>query len=705
MKHNILYSLFLAGILASCNSDEEAVKTNPDYIEPGYGALTVTLKNDASLTRAIGDELTGVATTEEKTIKSVAFFINTETVNGKPGAFGSYFSDEATLTSKGFMEPLKGDNGTYQCRVMHRSDGWGNPQVIVIANYADNDLTAELKAVSSWKGLEDVMTKTLAENPATPLLMYCAKTITSWEANGVNDGGGSVTEEFKMERLVSRIDIHNLAYNTAEATKGFELQSAQLVRPRVASFLLPMFVKEDNPAVSATPFKAITKIDPYETDYQMIEGLYAYENPNTAATTATAVQVNGLFRGSPVSKIVDFKKQAAGVAVPIALARNYRYVINILPIDSTDIKWDITVKEWTEADTIKVKPEYAKPEVAFEAFAANGSGATWTAGTKTLNITNATATGGTLTFTASGENIPDVKMVTLYDTDASSIGGTATLVTKEEAILPYAADGKITRKFTINVPIQTDEKVPLDLKIYICNSQNEANIGDSILITSRPDYTDTKYPVAGLKPVLVAGRYWAPVNVGANTLDGGTTSAGMGYYFQHGRNDFPISYLQDCKANAVEGPVTWEEATGIYANRFIKESWLSPDDPKYSERDASWHPEINNSPCPKGWRVPTNSDFEALLAVVKSKDVKDAGNNRLSLVGDDGATLLYFPRTGYLNAKGDWQSLTTQARYWGGGSPRNSEGKFACLFLNPNNASSIYMDTAPHSYVLRCVQH
>lgn len=77
MKHNILYSLFLAGILASCNSDEEAVKTNPDYIEPGYGALTVTLKNDASLTRAIGDELTGVATTEEKTIKSVAFFINT----------------------------------------------------------------------------------------------------------------------------------------------------------------------------------------------------------------------------------------------------------------------------------------------------------------------------------------------------------------------------------------------------------------------------------------------------------------------------------------------------------------------------------------------------------------------------------------------------------------------------------------------------
>lgn len=40
-------------------------------------------------------------------------------------------------------------------------------------------------------------------------------------------------------------------------------------------------------------------------------------------------------------------------------------------------------------------------------------------------------------------------------------------------------------------------------------------------------------------------------------------------------------------------------------------------------------------------KTPTTPHFEALLAVVKSKDVKDAGNNRLSSEGDDGATNLF----------------------------------------------------------------
>ena len=108
------------------------------------------------------------------------------------------------------------------------------------------------------------------------------------------------------------------------------------------------------------------------------------------------------------------------------------------------------------------------------------------------------------------------------------------------------------------------------------------------------------------------------------------------------------------------------------------------------------------------------ADEEKSIAIAEGKSVIDGVGQYLVQIkgvfdceteGFDAKKHSHFPRTGYLNSKGDWQSLTTQARYWGGGSPRNSEGKFACLFLNLNNVSSIYMDTAPHSYVLRCVQH
>lgn len=189
-----LLPLLVAGMLASCNSDEEIIRTNPDYVEAGYGALTVTLTNPGkSLTKA-GEELTDVATAEEKTIKSVAFFVQTgmETVDGEEmaGKFGAYFSTEEPLSANGLQEELaEVTAGNYTAKIRHQSDGWADPKVIVIANYAENGLTETLKNIQRWDDLANVRTLALAANPQTPLLMYATQKIGAWERNGGNGGG------------------------------------------------------------------------------------------------------------------------------------------------------------------------------------------------------------------------------------------------------------------------------------------------------------------------------------------------------------------------------------------------------------------------------------------------------------------------------------------------------------------------------------
>lgn len=147
-----LLPLLVAGMLASCNSDEEIIRTNPDYMEAGYGALTVTLTNPGKGSTKAGEELADVATAEEKTIKSVAFFVQTgnDVVDGetKTGKFGAYFSTEEPLSANGLQEELaEVEAGSYTAKIRHKSDGWADPKVIVIANYAENGLTDVLKDV------------------------------------------------------------------------------------------------------------------------------------------------------------------------------------------------------------------------------------------------------------------------------------------------------------------------------------------------------------------------------------------------------------------------------------------------------------------------------------------------------------------------------------------------------------------------------
>ena len=651
MKQKIFYSLFLAFALASCNSDEEAIKKNPDYVEAGFGALNVTLSNvEANKTRAAGDILTGLATTEEKKIESVAFFVETRDAGDNVTSIGGYLSGNTPMSSNGLTASLQeqggAGSGTYTASIKHpnTSDKWNKSKVIVIANYIENGLAPKFNALlaggtlTTLDVLDDIQSEVLTDNPKTPLLMYGAANITDW----VNQNGGVANTTFDMERMVSRIDIRNMAYVDGDEIKGFVLESAQFIKPRTSTNLIPESTTPTD--VSATPFAAKTNPETFIVDtktYQKIDLMYAYENANNEAATATAVQLNGKYKGASISKLVEFcKPNAANTrGDTIALARNHRYVININPTpDSLDLKWDIEVKEWNASDTIKVAQKYPAPEISY---AADAWGATWDAGTKTIDISASTAATATLTFTASCENIPEVEVITKYDADASSVGGDnglAALVTKGEIIKPYGSVG-IKREFTINVPTQTTEKVPLDLYIRIYNSSNKAN-ADTIKITSRPNYTDARYPASNAKPVLYNGKFWAPVNVGASSTTYSANQAGCGLLFQWGHNK---GFVFGAQSNVVTGPVTYEMAEGTYKDRYIKVSdvnisWCT--DLVESGCSLAWSPEVNNGPCPEGWRVPTKEEMEPIYLAHKASSL--FSGNGLKITGDDKKNTLFY---------------------------------------------------------------
>ena len=740
-----LLPLLVAGMLASCNSDEEIIRTNPDYVEAGYGALTVTLTNPGkSLTKA-GEELTDVATAEEKTIKSVAFFVQTgmETVDGEEmaGKFGAYFSTEEPLSANGLQEELaEVTAGNYTAKIRHQSDGWADPKVIVIANYAENGLTETLKNIQRWDDLANVRTLALAANPQTPLLMYATQKIGAWERNGGN-GGGTAEATFELERLVSRIDIHNNAYVDGDESKGFVLTSARLVRSKLHSYLLPenASIGSVDVATEAFPTSGNVVVD---NGIQKLDTLYAYENPNDEASKATAVQIDGTYRGGNISKIIALKK-ADGVGTigdPIALARNTRYVININPApDSTDIVWNIQVKEWAESDTIKVKPVFPVPAIeGVDASGITGS-LSWDAASKTIS-TDGSAT-GTLSFHTEGTTASVYKVAYEYDTKGASIETDLVATPIVEAgtpVITYAA--KVVTPFTINVPKQKDnQRVPMNIYVIIQNGGNEEAC-DTITIESRPNYFGTE-----LKPVLMKNSttgknfFWAPVNVGATSMPTSVASTGditetCGKIFQWGRQyGFPAS---DAAVDTVGigtdlGRPTKDDLADMskWNGKFIYRSdknpntqynWLlingvGQDNPAGSGMVADgWYQKLWNTgaedtpvksaydPCPAGWRVPTLSEWKAIGAGGQIADSWDGTAKLMKIPGVDGSALVLPAAGSRVSAAGASSGQGSSGNYWSSSVPSGNTYAGAVYFTGATLNTNTFSRAS--GYSVRCVQ-
>ncbi|PVH26964.1 fibrobacter succinogenes major paralogous domain-containing protein [Sphingobacterium corticibacter] len=132
-------------------------------------------------------------------------------------------------------------------------------------------------------------------------------------------------------------------------------------------------------------------------------------------------------------------------------------------------------------------------------------------------------------------------------------------------------------------------------------------------LTLRITPTDENIEYLGRPAVRINGRIWAQHNVGvATTLPvnpATITQAYHGNYYQFGRNTIVAAN------NATAVNSSWSNATS--ATAVPRNSWNSSANPETSPvRTAS-------DPCPTGWRVPTRTEVQQLLASVTATNRGD----------------------------------------------------------------------------------
>jgi len=154
-----------------------------------------------------------------------------------------------------------------------------------------------------------------------------------------------------------------------------------------------------------------------------------------------------------------------------------------------------------------------------------------------------------------------------------------------------------------------------------------------------------------LDAVVLGGIVWAPVNVGATIIDdniGGSVTT-LGFSYQFCRNSAPKKPSSTATA-LLKGPLTEVEALANPASFIFSTTgnWLANGE-NYESIFNLWTPEINDSPCPSGWRVPTAGELE-ILHIASADNYYPANSNGMTrttyFMGDDNTSKLYFPLAG-----------------------------------------------------------
>ncbi|MDL2208894.1 hypothetical protein LJB97_04650 [Parabacteroides sp. OttesenSCG-928-O15] len=160
------------------------------------------------------------------------------------------------------------------------------------------------------------------------------------------------------------------------------------------------------------------------------------------------------------------------------------------------------------------------------------------------------------------------------------------------------------------------------------------------------------YPGVNMRGVRVGSLYWAPVNVGATSVDNTTPSTTTtGYYYQWGRNtkftQNPAPTIERRSNNANPTLATADGNSNFFyegGSYYPLYDWLRDNTSDQATRNARWSTPAN-TPCPTGWRLPTRAEADQFAAARNTKAVREAAQKRWKITGDDGQAL-YFPQTG-----------------------------------------------------------
>lgn len=635
MKYVII--TFLLPFLLLCACTEQEIDRGTDPLPGGVMRLSATVRNGVK-TRALNDPLTD-ATTDEKRVDRIAFFVYTE-------AEGMQVYPPATPVSVYSDEPNKvhlTDNadGTYTANVDLTAGAGYDADVVAIANLPED---YDYSQVITWQGLLDSVTVATTKMPLctgeystgknNAFVMYASASVALHKEKEAEVG-------FAMERLVARIDITNKAYGTG--TNAFVLTGARILQAKPASYLVPHDLYASPEVVTVSDWK----LDPLSiklykgevtTDNETTEAagdatrqaawhaLYTYENDDVEHA-ATHLEVTGEMNGATIVRKIPFETVDADGTTkkPVPIVRNHRYLVQISPAPGqTDITYKLTVDEWNAVDTVNVQPNQDQVPVMsnFSCVEASMAYGTFDASTGIPDTIVVPATGGTIRFTAS---CPFDTRVTADYASAADGNDWLEITNRSEAVVTKAGSTLArTYEITVKANLALDATLVNRGYLYIANGAN-GSVMDTVTVFQGADiaYADTRFAAVTMGQVNGKDVVWAPIDLGAKEIatkvikdadivteeDRAARDRQCGYNFQWGRK-VPFIYGKE----GVVAPqgislVTYANATKSdyqYANMFIPNanSWFSD----YTSFNKKWPKE--NDPCPAGWRVPTKEELQ-----------------------------------------------------------------------------------------------
>lgn len=501
-----------------------------------------------------------------------------------------------------------------------------------------------------------------------------------------------------LRRRVARFDVSNDASETNLEITRIMISGANLrgsVMADLTDITLRPIERGNLPLIdfNTTDFPKANTADP-------VEGVF-YLYPTDLANDATVLSVEGILFGQTKIYTIDLPDLLPVLA-------NYRYILKAKKMELNIIEWDVQIDEWEDGSDLEAEsPGQYLTEVTSVVFTpGNGSWAPPAADGKygVYTLTSAT-TPSTLKVTVRSQDkrVAKAEIRYRYNTSGSSL---PVVTDVDDAVLTYA--GTYTRDYTFTIPVQ-EPKVPLEAAIVMVNEADLLQRDTVLLLVSTPNYAGTAH-----QPVLFGGIYWAPVNVGATTVDATTLNqASQGLLFQWGRKEgWPHSTTP--LSDAVSGPVSYESVQSGQANyaKFVKidgltgtdkMDWLLADDPNMAIRNNGWATGGENCPCPPGWRVPTASELDLIIKSHAAEEALFAGN-RLEVPGDRSGEKLYIPATGYINYNSAiFGNNTIEGLYW---SATLRDGLAYRMVINrpEGYGSSGGYISIPYGLAVRCVQ-
>lgn len=199
------------------------------------------------------------------------------------------------------------------------------------------------------------------------------------------------------------------------------------------------------------------------------------------------------------------------------------------------------------------------------------------------------------------------------------------------------------------------------------------------------------------------GKTWMAYNVGATNIPTSLTdTAGYGFLFQWGRGPDGHQYVRPTPSETTTTPTVWPNTTANNGGKFIIGQFSSDFYNWITKRvDALWGVSGtaptggvngNNNPCPTGFRVPTNAEFDSEIASWATPKNGDAAFN----------STLKLTYCGIRSDNGTLSGAGTEGWYW------VAQGAAGVYYFKKISGTGMTTNTtarAANAMAIRCIKH